>query len=191
VRIVSGRFGGRRLPARIAEGTRPTSDRVREAIGSALAARSAFDGAHVLDLFAGSGALGLEALSRGARRLVSVDDDRRVVLGIEQNVRALGAGDDALVVALDLLGTPARAAARLAQLPESPFSLVFADPPYADAARLPELITALLDAGALAGHAFVVLEHADAHVVPALAGFEQVARYRYGDSAVTLLARVS
>ena len=85
MRIVGGRLSGRRFGAPGGRGTRPTSDRAREALGSALESRGAFDDAHVLDLFAGTGALGFEALSRGASDAVMVDCDPRVVRQIKQS----------------------------------------------------------------------------------------------------------
>src|SRR4051794_1517506 len=92
MRIIAGFLGGRRLPARVTAGTRPTSDRVREALGSVLAARGAFDGAQVLDLFAGTGALGLEAISRGAHEVLAIESAAAALRGLEQNVRELGVG---------------------------------------------------------------------------------------------------
>src|ERR1700741_1636672 len=103
MRVIAGRFGGRRLSAGVAGVTRPTADRVREALGSLLEARSAFDGARVLDLFAGTGALGIEALSRGAASLVAIDSDRRALMSVTENLHSLGATGEARVVRLDLL----------------------------------------------------------------------------------------
>lgn len=192
MRIISGRLGGLRLRAEVADGTRPTSDRVREALGSVLATRAAFEGAHVLDLFAGTGALGLEALSRGATHVVAVDFERRALRCIADNVQALGVGDEVRVVSLDLLKSPKAAAKRLAALPEAPFSLVFADPPYALAARMPVLFAALVAEQALRDDALVVFEHASGEAAfeqGAVADLSPVGRYRYGDTAVTILAR--
>jgi len=144
VRIVAGRFGGRRIVAPAGRATRPTPDRVREALFSIL---GALDGEHVLDLFAGSGALGLEALSRGAARAVFVDEDPRAVAVVRRNLEALGV--QAPVHrrdALAFLGSPAAAAL-------APFGLVFLDPPYSSgpglAARLSERLLPLLAQDAL------------------------------------------
>lgn len=140
MRVVAGAYRGRRLAAPAGHSTRPTSDRVREALFSILGA-DAVDGARVLDLFAGSGALGIEALSRGAREAVFVDSDPRAVAAIRHNLEALGV--DARVHrrdALSWLGTAADG--------EEPFDLVFADPPYSSASRtagrLSELLPPLL-----------------------------------------------
>ncbi|NUS42522.1 MAG: 16S rRNA (guanine(966)-N(2))-methyltransferase RsmD [Mycobacteriaceae bacterium] len=120
-RIVAGSAGGRRLRVPPA-GTRPTSDRVREALFSALAARIDFDGLRVLDLYAGSGALGLEALSRGAAVAVLVESDRRAAEVVESNIADLGLPGAVLC--------RAAVAAVLAGPAEAPFGVVFSDPPY-------------------------------------------------------------
>lgn len=122
-RIVAGELGGRRLQVPRGEVTRPTSERVREALFSALQVDPGLDGARVLDLCAGSGALGLEALSRGARSAVFVESDRRAVATLRGNVRDLGLGSVAEV-------RPVTVAAVLTRPATEPFDLVLADPPY-------------------------------------------------------------
>ncbi len=189
MRVIAGRFGGRRLAASVAGATRPTADRVREALGSLLEARGAFENARVLDLFAGTGALGIEALSRGAARIVAVDRDLRAIRSIEQNLAALGATAEARVVRLDLLQAPERVVPKLAQLGEGPFNLVFADPPYRDLERLLPLLTTLAESEACAEGALFVVEHADESPLKVVRGLEQLGQYRYGDTALTLLAR--
>jgi 16S rRNA (guanine966-N2)-methyltransferase len=145
LRVVAGRFGGRRLSAPPGAGTRPTSDRVREALFSML---GAVDGARVLDLFAGSGALAIEALSRGAAHALLVERDARAAAVARANLDALGIGaDEARVVR-----APARAALRTARERGDAYDLVFLDPPYRDApglgAELGEALGPLLAAGA-------------------------------------------
>ena len=126
MRVVAGRFGGRRLTAPPGRGTRPTSDRVREALFSIL---GPLDGATVLDLFAGSGALGIEALSRGAASAVFVEHDPRAVGVLHANIEAVGLGaEEARVVRADAL--------RNASLAGGPYDLVLIDPPYRLAAEL-------------------------------------------------------
>jgi pantetheine-phosphate adenylyltransferase len=174
----------------VASSTRPTADRVREAIGSLLAARGAFDGAQVLDLFAGTGALGIEALSRGASGLVSVDVDPRARRAIEQNVRAVGATEQTQVVKLDLLRTPERVIAALAALGHAPFSLVLADPPYRDVDKLAPLLEQLANSPICTADALFMVEHARSARLPSLASLQIAGHYTYGDTAVTLLARV-
>ncbi len=107
MRIVGGRFSGRRFGAPSGKGTRPTSDRVREALGSALQSRHAFDGAHVLDLFAGTGALSFEALSRGAAEALLIDRDLQAIQEIQRSAHALGVEDQARALKIDLGGNPA------------------------------------------------------------------------------------
>jgi 16S rRNA (guanine966-N2)-methyltransferase len=127
MRVVAGRYGGRTLKAPKGRGVRPTADRVREALFSIL---GPLDGLSVLDLFAGTGALGIEALSRGAGACVFVDVDTRPV---EANLRALGIDADVR-----------RAQALTALRAGDQYDLVLLDPPYRDAARLgPELTEAL------------------------------------------------
>jgi 16S rRNA (guanine966-N2)-methyltransferase len=121
-RIVAGLAGGRRLSVP-PKGTRPTADRVREALFSAIDAVIDLDGARVLDLYAGSGALGLEALSRGAAVATLVEFDRNAVRVLKANVVSVGL-EGAQVL-------PGKVAAVLGAPPEAPYDLVFADPPYA------------------------------------------------------------
>jgi 16S rRNA (guanine966-N2)-methyltransferase len=150
MRVVAGRLGGRRLVAPKGTGTRPTSDRVREALFSAL---GDLDGAQVLDLFAGSGALGIEALSRGAARAVFVERARPALVALRANLEALQlAGDVAEVRAID-----ARGALRAASRSGEKYDLVLVDPPYRLAPGLGrELEEALV--AVLAPGAFLVTE---------------------------------
>jgi 16S rRNA (guanine966-N2)-methyltransferase len=189
MRIVGGSLGGRRVPAPPGSRTRPTAERVREALASRLDARGLLAGARVLDLFAGTGALSFEALSRGAERAVLVDRDRRVVAATRQAAEALGLGQRAEVVAHDLLGRPEALPARLGGASGS-FDLVFADPPYAELRQVPRLLAALLEGPLLAPGATIVLEHASRDALPAMP--ETLAldsTSRYGDTAVSLFLR--
>ncbi|MDD9935737.1 MAG: RsmD family RNA methyltransferase [Myxococcales bacterium] len=186
MRIVGGELSGRVIEAPVGRDTRPTSDRVREGIAGALAARGAIEGAAVLDLFAGSGALGFEVLSRGAARLLCLDSDRRALRCIERNAASLGLTDRTRVVKLDLAATPARIGQRIAELDPGPFSLVFADPPYADIAVVPALLAALVGQGLLTPGAFVAIEHPRGQPPATPEGFEPLSSYRYGDTGVAL-----
>jgi 16S rRNA (guanine966-N2)-methyltransferase len=123
VRIVAGSFKGRRLVAPRGTHTRPTADRVREALFSML---GDVDGARVLDLYAGSGALGIEALSRGAESAVFVEKDAKAVAAIERNLAAVG-------VDAPILRQPVE---RFLAAAEGPYDLIFCDPPYDSASRL-------------------------------------------------------
>jgi 16S rRNA (guanine966-N2)-methyltransferase len=134
VRVVAGLYRGRRLEAPPGRSTRPTSDRVREALFSIL---GPLDDLRVLDLFAGSGALGIEALSRGARQAVFVDSDERAAAAVRRNLDALGA--DARVHRRDALAWLASAASG-----GETFDLVFADPPYSSAGRTAGRLSDLL-----------------------------------------------
>jgi 16S rRNA (guanine966-N2)-methyltransferase len=147
VRIVAGRWRGTRLPVADAEGLRPTSDRVRETLFNWL--QPVLPGARVLDLFAGSGALGLEAVSRGAREAVLVERDARLAASLRETVARLRAGGEIQVVQADALSW-LRAAAGGA-----PFDVAFVDPPFA-AGLWPAVLDAL--PAVLAEDAWLYLE---------------------------------
>jgi 16S rRNA (guanine(966)-N(2))-methyltransferase RsmD len=146
MRVVAGRFGGRSLVAPRGRGTRPTSDRVREALFSVLGP-DLVEGARVLDLFAGSGALGIEALSRGAEAATFVDDAAAAIRAIAANLQAVDARAEVRRSdALRFLHAARQSAAQ--------YDLVFLDPPYRDAERLApalsEALPAVLAPGAVA-----------------------------------------
>jgi len=137
MRIVAGRFGGRRLTAPRGQATRPTSDRVREALFSKL---GPLDDVAVLDLFAGSGALALEALSRGAARATLIDTAPAAIRAIRANVEALGVRAEAVEVRRQ----DARAFLRGARAARQEYDLVLLDPPYRLAAELGRELSPLL-----------------------------------------------
>jgi len=159
MRIIAGRFKGRAIKAVAGTGTRPTTDRVREAWASSISSLlpQGFDGLRVLDAFAGSGALGLEALSRGAAFALFCEKDPRALTVLKQNLATLGVGtDNAMPVLVDVL-TPG-AARRGAQW--GPFGLVLIDPPYGLAGKkVGGLLQRLANAGALCEGALVAYEH--------------------------------
>jgi len=121
MRIIAGEWRGRAIEAPPGASTRPTADRVRETLFSMLASRiGSFEDLRVADLFAGSGALGLEALSRGAASATFVENDAKAAAAIRRNSGKLGAEDRVRVIAASALALP----------PSEPFDLIFADPPY-------------------------------------------------------------
>jgi len=175
MRIIAGANKGRRLKAPTWSGLRPTSDKVRETLFNILAAR--VPGARVLDVFAGSGAVGLEALSRGASRAVFIEQDRRAAALIADNAELCGVPERCAIIR--------DAAGRVLQKPidGDPFDLVILDPPY-DFAALSEVIAAA--ASHLAPGGLLVLEHAARRNVPMVSGTEAVRTVRSGDSALTM-----
>ncbi|MGB5348376.1 MAG: RsmD family RNA methyltransferase [Polyangiales bacterium] len=185
MRIIGGRLSGRRFGAPGGRGTRPTSDRVREAVGSALEARGAFDGAHVLDLFAGTGALGFEAMSRGGSDAVLVDSDPGAVRQIKQSSEELGLSGEVLAVRLNLLGDPLSVVRKLAPM-KTAFSLVFADAPYSEVAAIPGILSALAAAERLAPGAWLVIEHPASQQWRWPKGLASDADYRYGRTGISL-----
>jgi 16S rRNA (guanine966-N2)-methyltransferase len=173
-RIVAGRAKGRRLAAP-APGTRPTSDRAREALFNSLNSLLDLEGAQVLDLFAGTGAVGLEALSRGARGAVFVESERAAAEVLRRNVDAVGLPGAA--VRKRTAATYLAAAAT-----DGPFDLVFADPPYElEPQPLAALLTSLVTNGWLAADAVVVVERSSRGSGPDWPdGIEAVRDRRYG-----------
>lgn len=158
---------------------RPTYDRVRESVFSIV--EPDLEGAAVLDLFAGSGSLGIESLSRGAARVTFVETDAEVLGIVRENVKRLNVADRCRLVRADALAALRRG------LPGAPFDIVFVDPPYASglAAQALEL---LADGAALSSGALVVVERASADALPAEVG--RLVRFRtskYGSTAVDFL----
>jgi 16S rRNA (guanine966-N2)-methyltransferase len=181
-RVIAGAARGRRLAVPPGRGTRPTSDRAREALFSTLASLRgphALAGARVLDLYAGSGAVGLEALSRGAAEVVLVERDRAALTAVRANVATLGL-PGAQVVAAD--------ASRLAATANAapPYDVVFLDPPYeVPAGTVGEVLAGLAAGGWLATEAVVVVERASRDgdwVWPE--GIEAVQDRRYGEATL-------
>jgi 16S rRNA (guanine966-N2)-methyltransferase len=177
-RIVAGDAGGRRLVVPKGELTRPTSDRVREGLFNALDARGLVPGSQVLDLYCGSGALGLEAASRGAASVVLVDASRQAVEAARQNVSSLGFPRVAVV-----LSSVQR---YLANRAPAASSLVFADPPYATGQdEVTEVLAALTHRGWLQPGAVVLVERSSRSMEPRWpAGLVRQAIRRYGETAV-------
>ena len=180
MRIIAGQFRGRAL-ASVGKGDagarlRPTSDRVRESLFSMLTHLDVIGGARVLDLFAGTGALGLEALSRGAAHATFVDNGRVAAALIAKNTALTGAHGQTRLIRQD--------AARLGPCTDAPFDLVFVDPPYGKALG-DKALAAVAGGGWLARDALIVWEENAAQ--PAPPGFELHDARKYGDTFITVL----
>jgi 16S rRNA (guanine966-N2)-methyltransferase len=184
VRIVGGRFKGAALKSPRSQATRPTSDKLRESLFNILshAYGDPVPGARVLDLFAGTGALGLEALSRGATFALFVEEAAEARGLIRANVEALGLTGATRIFRRDAtkLGPAA---------PIQPFALVFCDPPYGRGLG-ERALRAALDGGWLEPGALAVLEEAARTEVEAVPGFERLDERRYGDSKLLFLRRL-
>jgi 16S rRNA (guanine966-N2)-methyltransferase len=177
VRIVAGEAGGRRLAVPAGERTRPTSDRAREALFGTLGALLELDGARVLDLYAGSGAVGLEAVSRGAAHALLVDCDPRAAATARDNARALGLAARVTVrrdrVERVLAGAPAE------------HELVFADPPYGLADDELDAVVARLTGGWLAPGAVLAVERSSRGAGPRWPDrVEALRQRRYGEGTL-------
>ena len=183
LRITGGDLGGRRFHAPPGRQTRPTADKVRAAIFNTLATLIALEGLPVLDLFAGSGALGLEALSRGAAHCTFVESHARTAAGIRANLALLGLP----AAAAQVVAARVEPWLRAARLPR-PAALVLADPPYAYA-RHADLLAALAGAAAVAGGALIVLETAQGHALAPPARLEVLRTKGYGDTQVCYLRK--
>lgn len=182
MRIIAGQWRGRAIVAPKGGGTtRPTSDRAREALFSILTPR--LEGAAVLDLFAGSGAMGLEALSRGAARALLCDSDRKACEAIRRNIEALDAGEIARVEEGDAL----KLLNRLTWSGER-FSLIFLDPPY-KAGLLAGALEAIAGHGVLERGGLIIAESSAAAPPGEIAGLAVADRRRYGIAAFTMYAR--
>lgn len=176
MRVIAGRLGGRRLKAPKGTATRPTSDRVREALFSIL---GDIEGANVLDLFAGTGALGIEALSRGARQAAFVERDASVVRILSANLEALEISQEAA----EVRRTDALAALRSAQGSKETYDLVFIDPPYREAPTWGPELSAMLPS-LLASNARVVVESDRRAPLELELPIER--EKRYGDTLITI-----
>lgn len=180
MRIVAGQWRGRKIQAPAGETTRPTSDRTRETLFSMLVSRlGSFEGLSVADLFAGSGALGLEALSRGAASCVFVEQDPAAIRALRANIAALRAADQCDV----------RAASVLALGPvKTPLDLILLDPPYGSGAGSVAL-DKLQRLGWIGPASWISLETAVTDE-PRIKGLEMVAERKVGKARITLLRAV-
>jgi len=180
MRIVGGRLGGRTLLTPKSQGIRPTSDRLREALFNILqhAYADPVSGARVLDLFAGTGAMGFEALSRGAGFVLFVDDGAEARALLRGNSDAFGAGGSSKIYRRD--------ATKLGPAELAPFGLAFLDPPYGKGLA-ERALTSAREGNWLTPDALVIVEEAADAGFAAPAGFEELERRDYGDTQVTFL----
>jgi 16S rRNA (guanine966-N2)-methyltransferase len=182
MRIITGKYKGRILTTIRGSSVRPVTDRVKSTIYNVLQSRLNLAGARVLDLFAGSGSLGFEALSRGSASVVFVDDRREVLDGIEHNADALGCADDCV-----LLQTDARLFVERSQ---DRFDLIFADPPYAYD-QTGDLPARIFGSQLLKNGGFLIIEHAKR------TSFEDAGLYRlalqkeFGNTRVSFFVHAS
>lgn len=183
LRIIAGTARGRRLRVPPGDQVRPTADRVREALFSLIGSRLAdgFEGLRVLDAFAGSGALGLEAWSRGAAHVTLVEHHPDVLAVLRENVNGLAPGSKSFNLvagsALDFLQRSAK----------DPYDLVFVDPPY-DLGLYAPTLERLVERGWLAAAALVCVEHRTGAPPPEIAGLAPLVSRRYGDTTLLILA---
>jgi 16S rRNA (guanine(966)-N(2))-methyltransferase RsmD len=178
MRIIAGLSKGRRLKAPKWPGLRPTSDKLRETLFNVVAAR--VPGARVLDVFAGTGAIGLESLSRGAEHVTFIENDKRAAALIGDNAELCGFQNRCVIIR----DTAERALSR--PLQGEPFDVIVLDPPYEF-----EPLERVLSAAArrLGSSAVMILEHASRRVVPQVADLRAVRTIRSGDSALTMFVR--
>lgn len=185
LRIVAGKLGGRRIQAPPGKGTRPTSEKVRGALFNALEQWLALDGARVVDLYAGSGALGIEALSRGAAHVIFVEDDHRSAATIRGNLKDL----DVPRAAAEVL--PQKVLTWLRRAPaDPPTQLVLLDPPYAAGEYAPAL-AALVQWPGLGAGALLVVETSKQLDLPVPPGLELLRSRRYGDTQLVFLRKLA
>jgi 16S rRNA (guanine966-N2)-methyltransferase len=173
MRIISGKYGGRVIHSPKGLPVRPTTDRTKEALFNLLSHRLDWEGLRVLDLFAGTGNISLECWSRGAREVVSVDQNGRCVGAIKGHLRDLGI-EGGKVIRME--------ARRFLRQSDQPFDLVFMDPPYAMSGQ-EEIITQILDQPVLAEAGILIVEHAAQVSFDHLRGFTE--RRDYGSSQLS------
>jgi 16S rRNA (guanine966-N2)-methyltransferase len=184
MRIVAGEFRGRRIVAPRGEGTRPTTDRVREALFSALTSLAGpnLGASAALDAFAGTGALGLEALSRGVERVTFVERERAALGALTTNIATLGAEARTCIVTGDVVALAQRGPVR-----GGPFALLLLDPPYRlDAGEVGRLISALVAHDLLEDGAIIAFEHAADVLAQWPEGVSAIAVKRYGSTTVDI-----
>ena len=176
MRVIAGRLRGSVIRVPGTGDVRPTYDRVRESVFSII--EPLLDGAAVLDLFAGSGSLGIESLSRGSKRATFIEIDKRVLRVVRENVERLGLAEKCRLIGGDALAVLRRA------VPGGPFDIAFVDPPYSSGLAL-RALELLATSGSLADEVIVVVERASSDTLPEVVGRLDLFRSeRYGSTAV-------
>ncbi len=178
VRIITGKYKGRLLKLSKGVDIRPTSDRVKETLFNILSSRINFENLIVLDLFAGTGALGFEALSRGAEKVFFVDNSSRALKVITENAQILGCVDKIVTINDDALS--------FIEYADEKFDLIFADPPYMYP-HINELVYKIWERGLLSDIGFFLIEHGSGILFsPESVPFEVVTRREFGKTAITI-----
>lgn len=177
MRIIAGEFGGRRLKSIESPGLRPTTDRVRESIFNILSARIEFEGARALDLFAGTGALGIEAISRGATACDFVERERKALAIIRENLSSLDLLARGRIVNSDAIAFVGHV--------EGGYDIIFADPPYA-ASVFEKLIHTIFERSLLNDGGLLVVEHASTMRGHTREGIDLLLEREFGDSAISI-----
>lgn len=182
MRIIAGQYRSRQIVAPAGAVTRPTSDRLRETLFNVLAPR--IEGTTFLDLFAGSGAVGIEALSRGARQVYAIDSDKKSARAIEKNLETLGIGDEFVFLQADVASGLRTLAAQKVQ-----FDIVVLDPPYREHGTYEQSFRLIGDLGLAAPGAILIAEH-EKHFDPGeqLASFTRTRTLKQGDAVLSFYA---
>jgi 16S rRNA (guanine(966)-N(2))-methyltransferase RsmD len=182
VRIIAGQYRSRQIVAPDGAVTRPTSDRLRETLFNVLAPR--IEGTTFLDLFAGSGAVGIEALSRGARQVYAIDSDKRAARAIAKNVSSLGIGDEFVFLQADIASGLRTLAGHKLQ-----FDIAVLDPPYREHGAYEQGFRLIGDLSLLTPGAILIAEH-EKHFDPGdeLAGFTRYRVLKQGDAVLSFYA---
>jgi 16S rRNA (guanine966-N2)-methyltransferase len=182
MRVIAGQFRSRQLKSLKGLALRPTSDRLRETVFNVLA--PLIVGSRFLDVFAGTGAIGIEALSRGAAEAVFIESHTPAAALIKQNLASLGIRAGVSVLAMDAV----RALDKLAAKPGGKFDLAYIDPPYSDAAQYALVLEAVAKSPLFHPESRIAVEHRRSFELPAVAGLTTVRRLEQGDAALTFLA---
>ncbi len=178
MRIIAGKFRGRRLVSASGQSVRPMTDRVRQTVFDVLSNRIDFSATSVLDLFSGSGSIGLEAISRGAPHVTFVDNSRESLTCIEKNIASLGCKDQTTIYLADVFWYLKNAG--------KAFDLIFVDPPY----KLPEIGSIpeiLAHSNVVKKDTYIVMEHSRESVVPVSPDYYETTSKQFGQTTLLIL----